>query len=108
MSRHTNIPPFARQHGANHPAVQSKILAEIEEDVRNNPAIEERIGYIDADGILHLYDKESVAQEQRAEAEEDKRIAAQFKLQFLDILAVASLMAIVVLLGVGLGLWVMQ
>lgn len=105
MSRHNHIPPYARRVGANHPSVRKIILQEIEEDLRTNHVVEECIGYIDADGILHLYDKDSVAQEQQAEAEEDQRIAAEYKLQFLDWVAIISLALIVLTLGIGGSLW---
>lgn len=82
MSRHTDIPPFARQYGANHPAVRHRILQEIERDV---------IGYADKRGNIHFFKDEQDKPERGAD--------------WCAILFWFSILGIILLLGIGGGLW---
>ena len=88
MSRHTDIPPFARTYGRNHPAVQGKILAEVEQDLRGTyePARREVLG--------HFEDGEYISHKARIENE-------RYGWTFLDVVSVASLGILVAVFALG-------
>ena len=88
MSRHTDIPPFARTYGRNHPAVQGKILAEVEQDLRGTyePARREVLG--------HFEDREYISHKARIEHE-------RYGWKFYDVLAVVSLITVVAVFALG-------
>ena len=83
MSRHTDIPPFARQYGANHPSVRPKILAEIERDV---------IGWADERGRIHFF-------------EDAEREQEEHKVDWCAVAFWFGMITIVLALGIGGGLW---
>ena len=88
MSRHTDIPPFARTYGRNHPAVLGKILAEVEQDLRGTyePARREVLG--------HFEDGEYISHKARIEHE-------RYGWKFYDVLAVVSLITVVAVFALG-------
>lgn len=86
--RHTDIQPFARTYGRNHPAVQGKILAEVEHDLRGTyePARREVLG--------HFEDGEYISHKARIENE-------RYGWTFLDVVSVASLGILVAVFALG-------
>lgn len=87
MSRHSDVPPFARRYAPNHPAVRSKILAEVDSDLRRP---EREYLYFDTDGQLRRHEPEP----------EDVR-DVDWGLVFV----LLCLFGIVLMLGIGGGLW---
>ena len=92
MSRHTDVPIFARRRAPMHPAVHAKIMRELEQDVAP-PAHMEIMGYFE--------NGDYISYRSRVENE-------PYRVNFLDVISLLSLALIILLLGVAVGLWIVQ
>lgn len=82
MTRHTDIPPFARQHAPMHPSVWPKISREMEDDLAGHTPRQKVIGHFDKWGRYCSH-----------------RQQPQPRMDFLTWLTITSTIALVLLLA---------